>query len=610
MNLLFLTYANSPTAPLEALSREDDAVYEMLSRRYQQQHFALQREAHADMDKIARYLIRFREELEVFSFSGHAGRDRLRLEGQDANAEGIARLLELCPRLKLVLLNGCSTEGQVRRLLQLENRPAVIATSAPVGDMQACQFAISFFQALSEEFLPVEEAFRIGLAAAQAVAKGPLQVEPGRQLATGEESHEERPLWGLFTADETGERERWMLPLGQAAEPGQPASQPNELLIGALMDSLEPFDPEVAQVKAEEQQRSSAFYFTESTDTLLPRKHHIIIRSYPSPISSHLKLLFAPRRQGEEGEVFYDEFNLPRLQRLAQVYLSAVELPAFFLLGQLWDRLLLEQGPPPPEDLLPVIRRFLLAQAEERRTRLQFQLVPAVFAFLEGNGEGPFFGELAGRMEHFTVDSAYYHACQTLESLHKRLAARQFRPAGDPQLAPSCLVAEQGVAEALRVLSFLANYALISIRNIDVLCNRHFMEPHYIHKVVRLEINLVYQDAAPVLDVEDHTSFLHNYSVLVRPKGKGKDSFLNLTPFIFDENAFIPKAQARKDNLKLYYFSHYDGLKDELVFKHVDNMANPPLRVSNQANQGPLKHLRDQIEAFSHLLFNRPLREL
>ena len=47
--------------------------------------------------------------------------------------------------------------------------------------------------------------------------------------------------------------------------------------------------------------------------------------------------------------------DLPRLQRLIQVYLSAVELPAFFLLGQLWDRLLGEDKLELPSELLTII---------------------------------------------------------------------------------------------------------------------------------------------------------------------------------------------------------------------------------------------------------------
>ena len=612
MDLIFLAFANNPDNPLSSLSREEEEVFDILSRRYVKKHFDLQRESHATLPKFAQHLIRFRDNLSVILYSGHAGRDQLLLEDQVANAKGIAQLLGQCPKLKLVILNGCSTEGQVKQLLELDNRPVVIATSAPINDRAATQFSISFFQAFSEQYSPLEEAFQIGLAAAQAATNESFQVVQDRGLAFL--GKQDRPVWGIFPPEDGDEEMRWALPLGQLFTEGSKMDTPNQILIQVLMDSLEAFEPEVAQIKAEEKKRSSAIYFSEGFTSLKPKKQKVIIKNFPSPISSHLKTLFAPRRAGVSGEVFYDDFNLPRLQRLIQVYLSATELPNFFLLGQLWDQLLANPNLIVSDHLKNIIKRFLLSSSEERRTDIQFLLIPAIQNWLRENKLKAFFHGLESQSDNLNPGSAYYHACHTLESIRKRLERRHFRGPDDPQVGPTCLIAEEKVAEVLRLMSFLAHYTLVSIRNIDVMRNRQFLEPLFIHKVVRLEINLEYQDANPTLDIEDLDEYLHNYSILIRPKAAGRaaSDFLNLTPFIFDENAFIRNTQVRKGNLKLFYFDHYDKANDTLFFKQVDNFASPLLRVGgNLASEPtPLQHLRAQIEAFTQLLFNQKLQTL
>ena len=151
MQVVFLTYSNSQANPLPTLMEENEKTYSLLSRRSKQLHFSIHRNAFTTINSIIEYLELYRNEIILFSFSGHAGRDTLLLQEQKANAKGIARLLGMCPKLKLILLNGCSTKSQVVQLLELPNQPVVIATSAPVGDYSATKFATSFFRALSED---------------------------------------------------------------------------------------------------------------------------------------------------------------------------------------------------------------------------------------------------------------------------------------------------------------------------------------------------------------------------------------------------------------------------------------------------------------------------
>lgn len=93
---------------------------------------------------------KYRDELRLFHFSGHAGPDALQLnrDGQTAQISfvgGLAGLAGMAKGLRLVFLNGCSTEDQAKVFLE-QGIPAVIATTRPLLDRYAVDFARRFYQ--------------------------------------------------------------------------------------------------------------------------------------------------------------------------------------------------------------------------------------------------------------------------------------------------------------------------------------------------------------------------------------------------------------------------------------------------------------------------------
>ena len=91
-----------------------------------------------------------RNDLRLFHFSGHAGPHAIQLNRDYHTAalsfaEGLSRLIGMAPGLRLVFLNGCSTEGQVQTFLD-QGIPAVIATTKPLLDQYAVDFARRFYQ--------------------------------------------------------------------------------------------------------------------------------------------------------------------------------------------------------------------------------------------------------------------------------------------------------------------------------------------------------------------------------------------------------------------------------------------------------------------------------
>ena len=107
----------------------------------------------ATLDQIFDVFTRNRDQVTILHYGGHADSGRLLLEssavgGAPAHAAGLARFLGQCGGLQLVFLNGCSTRGQVARLLEA-GVSAVIATARAIDDGMARAFAVAFYTELA-----------------------------------------------------------------------------------------------------------------------------------------------------------------------------------------------------------------------------------------------------------------------------------------------------------------------------------------------------------------------------------------------------------------------------------------------------------------------------
>lgn len=608
METLFLAFANSQSDPLPTLREEDDKACSLLGRRAGQGHYALHRDSYASLPKVAEQLLNYRDSLAVFLFSGHAGRDKLLLEDQDVRAEGIAGLLGLCPRLKLVVLNGCSTGGQVARLLALPNHPAVIATSAPVGDRVATQFSITFFQALAEQSATVEEAFRAGVAAAKAAATQPFQVLENRSLGF---DNADEPAWGLFTAEGFEEKRTWKLPRPDAGQP-QATAEPNQFLIKGLLNSLSAFDPRVKEVM-EDKRKTVKLPGRRRLKKGDNERRNVILKCLPLPISEQIEKLVTKRR--ENNHVFYDSFSFGRLKQLLLTYDIAMELPAFILLAQLFDLLAREE---PKANLTAaqaqIIQSFMNAPYQERLKKYYFPLLSTAMEVLEQNNIALFVPEIAElhavsppssvRRSIAKVEEGPGGAFQSLELKKQRLP--QIKALDMPEITRECIEAEEMLTQVLSRLSFLASYSLVSVRNIDVLRNRLFRTPSFVHRVV----HLAKKDAGEPEEVEELLdNFLDSESVLLMKKQplSGHTSFLNLAPFVIDENAYVKKAET----IKLHFFHHFREAAGAYFFKHTYKPEDPLLEIMYKETENEeelaIQDVWEQFEDFRNLVQNAAL---
>ncbi|MCB9053330.1 MAG: CHAT domain-containing protein [Lewinellaceae bacterium] len=570
MNLLYLAFANSRHDPLPSLQKEDEAIYRALAPRALKQEVLLHRDSYASLAKVAEYITLFREHLFLFHYSGHAGRDALLLEEETASGAGIAGMLKQCPNLKVVVLNGCSTRGQVQRLLD-NGVPVVIATSAPVEDMKAMRFGIRLYQALSEQ-ATIQEAF--DMAAAEVIAMdASMESRIGRQIAfdlESEDGSDKEPLWGIYSQPEQETVLGQGLPV-QIAPPPPTGFEVNERLIESLWESLGDYSDAIQVL------------MTKPRITL-PRKRMAILNSLPAPVAEHLRKLVVPVEDENDG---YDTLSVNRLRQSVRAYQTVMEFITFTLMAQLWETFF-EQGKLNiAEERKEMIRTFLLLQPSDQEVYDYLALIRNLKDVIEENSGHYFLKELEGLLQGLAEGSRFQQALFFLEVLKVRLTGESIAPAEVPEL---CRRAEECLADLLSAMAFLAKYALVSVQGIDVCKYRH--TPKAIFKHIAVEL----RDLLGGLEVTefDMQHFMDNQSILLL--NEEEETFLNLSPLIIDANAFEEKT----DVSKIYFVSHFDKGRNTYCFKPIYK----PEKVSEWIYLDDKKYaiVTKQFDAFKQLL--------
>lgn len=159
---------------------------------------------------------RFRTRIAIFHFAGHANGYQMLLQsaqGQSAAADagGFAAFLGQQQGLKLVFLNGCSTQLQSEALLNA-NIPTVIATSCAIDDQVATEFSRRFYQGLAGG-ASVRIAFNQAAAAVQTVRGGQTRdLYFGVQDATQVQLATDRWPWNLYLREGSETADQWSLP--------------------------------------------------------------------------------------------------------------------------------------------------------------------------------------------------------------------------------------------------------------------------------------------------------------------------------------------------------------------------------------------------------------
>lgn len=581
MDVLFLAFSNSRTAPLTTLQQEDDQLYRILSPGALNQKYLLHRDSYATLETLPQYLAQYRAHIRMFLFSGHAGQHQLIVDDVSASATGIAHLLGQCPKLQVVFLNGCSTKGQVDRLIQA-GVPAVIATSAEIDDAKAKLFSTRFFQSMID-MASVQEAFE--LAKGELLTSYPdIDVNSATELPSWSTDEEKESTWGLYTKTPNASVLSWKLPLQQTIVEDQ-NYVPNEQLIDTLMTGLAPFDEDIKKMNADEEL---------GLERSILDKREAILKALPHPVSEQLRKLLVDGGPGTANTVFFNKAGLPRFEQIVTIFSTQFELLAYVMLAQLWELFVKKSDVVIEQEALDIIRTFMLTDAAGKGSHDYGKLVETIRKILDTYNEPYFVPELKELAQRISEDDQLSNAISFLHQQHQKLDERSIGADEAKQLCPT---AEQKLSLFMKHMGWFAKYTLVSIKAIDVLKYRHLKEPRYKARMVRL----IQRFVGLAEDQEISDSLMDCDSVLMMKAG-GKE-FLNLTPFVIDENAFDEKASIAK----LYFFDRYDKASGAFLFKHVYKPKDVPLIVRDQKH---FRILKAQFNAFSEQLFNQEMAAL
>lgn len=545
--VIFLAFANDQDAHLPLLEAERKAIKGHLIPLANEQYFQLFDESSTTITDLIRYLSDFNDRVAIFHYGGHAESDKIILTDGHADSSGVAQALALQDQLKLVFLNGCSTYEQVRELLAL-GIDAVIATTVPVGDNSAKEFADVFYKALVTQH-SLEEAFR--LSAANYLIKKGENVGIYRGQGIDRPEGDENLPWGLYVKEEEAASLGWKIPRESAtslivrgAGYRYQAETVNQKIIETLANAIAPYSDTVRDLTENAKRRGRA-----------PKIRDLrvaVIDSFPTPLGTHLRKL-----------ILSEEISTERLRRIVNVYLVATELLAYILLSQVWNEIRKKPDLEIPSDQLEYLRAFLTLDGDTVHNYDYVQLIRALGDIYESLDIPYFISEFADFRTAFYQDESLQQAYQFLEEMRVELSATVTAD----EIESFCVQAEDHLCKLFKHLGFSAKYKLVTIKSIEMHKER-FESPSYRHNMVILDRITA---AFGVLDeILPSDSYTENDSVVLVPTEDTLSPYLNLSPFIVDENAL-----SRQQNSKIFFYRYRsegnfyyqltDNLKDILM---------------------------------------------
>ena len=207
-----LIFANDMDDPLGNLKTEEKEIQKALLHFKQAAGGNLEIINISSVDEVFEYFNLYKGQIGLVHYGGHASGNGLHIDGAVAQAQGLANLMGQEPNLRFVFLNGCATKDQVK-LLQENKVQAVIATSVPINDKKATDFAVRFYQNLTyfNGKNTLEDAFKFAKAYIETTETTPMDVQTRGYIFDDVE-----PIdtfnWGFYEHPDFPDGSEWHLP--------------------------------------------------------------------------------------------------------------------------------------------------------------------------------------------------------------------------------------------------------------------------------------------------------------------------------------------------------------------------------------------------------------
>ncbi len=549
--VLFLAFANDDAAPLAQLKEERRGIRSQLLEAQSAGSLEVYTEPEATVKMLAEALQQYDERIALFHYGGHADAAHLMLEDQQAHAGGIAAMLAELKGLQLVFLNGCSTRGQVVRLMELGVK-LVIATDKPVNDRMAVDFATAFYGALAKR-RPISRAFRLASAQLQATygeTAKPQEVSyrglKWNKVAKASDDPEPIP-WGLYVNDGAEEALTWRMPSVES---------PLDPRMSAILSALSRYEEDIHEDVVDRD--------GEAVDERLYPE--IIIKNFPWPIGAQLRIL-------QTEELF--EPGVARLKQVLSTYLMAMHLHRYLLYSQLWEEKL-KHPDLPTKDCLP----WLLPEKEAFFQQDMPGKLLGLADIFDQHQLTPFVSEMEGFFAELRAKGEIFEACMYLHDLAVKGKWEE------EEAIEVCEEAETKLAYLQVGMAYLARYHMHTIKDIDILNPRH-APPRFKHEIGELNTYTIRRDSTQIRE-----EFSDSQSVMLTDPER--NTSMSLSPFIVDKNAFIKKPIP---NIFLYTHAE-DGVPYYVNVKHslYKTMEEPSDQI--HVEMEGLEVLEDQWEVY------------
>ncbi|MCB0629621.1 MAG: CHAT domain-containing protein [Lewinella sp.] len=581
---IFLAFANDRDAYLPLINRERKNIYRALRRHDDEGLIKVEKEASSTLDDIFDIFQSYPDEVCIFHYGGHAGGEHLQLESDDASAQqayaaGLAELLGQQQNLQLVFLNGCATQPQVELLLKHGVR-SVIATSVSIKDQMATEFAEQFYNSLASH-TPIQRAFQIAKAFITAKYRdtGNIQIyRAGFSLAP---QSEEMP-WGLYVHPDATDVLQWSLPKRVSNKQTirnrfdyERRPDVNDILIDIICEDLAALNPDLD-------------YELNKKDLDIPSIKREIVDSFPTPVGEHLRKLFTRSNDPEHPDDM-ELYSLARLEQLAVTHRTTMQFICYILLSQLWDEKHKNPELKVSEEYIVDFNSFFALGKTNYRSFDFVKLINTVTELFDDYKIPYFIDELKSLKIEANESESLYEAYTFMNSLYEHIVDENVAAEEYEDL---CQEAEYHLALVLKRIAFLVKYKLVTIKNIETVKYRHQQARFRHHQITLNRALTVANIGVDEVGIE-FTNFTDSKSVIfLKTKEDKVSEFLNLTPFIIDENALNNNYSS-----KLFLFA-YQGETD-YSYLFLNNLDDDPLVVDEE------NHLliKEQFDRFRSDIF-------
>ncbi len=247
-------------------------------------------------------------------------------------------------------------------------------------------------------------------------------------------------------------------------------------------------------------------------------------------------------------------------------------------------------------------RSIFLPQGDDENKARYEDLITLMMNQLISTEETLFIEDIKNEKHHFHLDADFNKACRYIESV----------PVADlNNIAPDkidnyCVMVERHLTKLLIKVLFLSKYRLASVKNIYVKKQRHFLNPLFLHTTVELEHDILnFDESIEALEhVMDDSSVILCHSIDSAPtnSSNGVATYLNLSPFIFDENAINIGAPIPE----ILYLDHYKPATNDVIYYPIYKKTKPVFKL-NDNNE--FSNIKSQLDEFCRLIFDQPLEE-